>query len=98
MSDTRLSRIEKKIEQLEAKRSIALQRMQNEERRKRTRQAILIGQFVVDQCQKQGEDRDKFERLVRYIAKSLVRPRDRELLLTLVPASSENPSANKDAA
>jgi hypothetical protein len=64
MADTRLSRIEQKIAQLEAKRSVARQRLQNEERRKRTRQAMLIGQFVVGQCQKPGDDREKFVNVV----------------------------------
>jgi hypothetical protein len=98
MVNTRLSRIEQKIAQLEAKRSIALQRLQHDERRKRTRQAILIGQFVVEQCQKSGEDRERFERLVQHVATSLGRPKDRELLLMLVPGGFERLSANKDAA
>jgi hypothetical protein len=98
MSDTRLSRIEQKIAQLEAKRSIALQRLQNDARRKRTRQAILIGQFVVDRCQRSSEDRERFERLVQHIAISLGRPKDRELLLMLVQGGFESLSTHKDAA
>jgi hypothetical protein len=97
MSDTRLSRIEQKIAQLEAKRSVALQRLQHDERRKRTRQAILIGQFVVDRCQKSGEDRERFEHLVQHIATSLGRPKDRELLLMLVREDADSPSASRDA-
>jgi hypothetical protein len=98
MADTRLSRIEQKIAQLEAKRSIALQRLQHDERRKRTRQAILIGQFVVDRCQKSGEDRERLERFIQQVAKSINRPKDRELLLMLVPGGFERLSVNKDAA
>jgi hypothetical protein len=98
MVDTRLSRIEQKIAQLEAKRSVALQRLQNDERRKRTRQAILIGQFVVERCQGSSEDCERFEHLVLHIATSLGRPKDRELLLMLVPGGSERLSTHKDAA
>lgn len=95
MVDTRLSRIEQKIAQLEAKRSIALQRLQNDERRKRTRQAILIGQFIVDRCLKSSDDRERLEGFVQQVAKSLNRPKDRELVLILISDGSDNLSANE---
>ena len=94
MSDTRLSRIEQKIAQLEAKRSIALQRLQNDARRKRTRQAMLIGHFVVDKCLKSSDDRERLEGFVQTVAKSLSRPRDRELLLMLVTGGFESLPTN----
>lgn len=97
MSGTRLAKIEKKLRELEAKRSVALQRMQHEERRKRTRQAFLVGQFVVQRCQQSGEDREEFEQLVIHAAKSLSRPKDRELLLTLIMPGQDISSAIEGA-
>jgi phage shock protein A len=97
MSDTRLSRIEQKIAQLEAKRSVALQRQQHDERRKRTRQAILIGQFVVDRCRKAGEDREVVEHLIKQVANSIARPKDRELLLVLVQGGFDSLSTDENA-
>ncbi len=98
MADTRLSRIEQKIAQLQAKRSVALQRLQTDERRKRTRQAFLIGQFVVDRCLKSDDDRQRLEGFVQQVARSLSRPKDRELLLTLVAGASGDRPATKDVA
>ena len=98
MSDMRLAKIEKKLRELEAKRSVALQRIRHEERHKRIRQAILIGEFVAQRCQQPGQAREEFEQLVIHVAKSLNRPKDRELLLSLIAHGIDTSSANHDTA
>jgi multidrug resistance efflux pump len=98
MANTRIEKIEQKIAALEAQRAKALSRQKNMDRRRRVRQAILIGQYVVDRCRNPGDDGEKLERFVRKIAESLPREKDKELVLELVPAKSEAKATRKDAA
>lgn len=89
MPGSRLERIEQKIAELEARRTVALNRLKDADRRRRVRQAILIGQYVVDRSKNAGEESERIGRFVRRIAETLTRPKDKELLLELVAMECE---------
>jgi hypothetical protein len=98
MNDSKLTKIEQKIAALEAQRAKALSKIKAADRRRRLRQAILIGHYMIDRCQAPGDDSEKLERFIRKLAESLPRAKDKELVLELVPTKSEAKATRKDAA
>jgi hypothetical protein len=69
---------------LEARRAQALQRMKSEDRVRKTRQAILIGQYVLHRFPVSGDDREILQKIIEDTSKNLARPNDRELSAELL--------------
>lgn len=98
MNDSKLTKIEQKIAALEAQRAKALSKIKDADRRRRLRQAILIGHYMIDRCQAPGDDSEKLQRFLQKVADTLSRPKDKELVLELIPAGSAANVIRKEVA
>jgi hypothetical protein len=82
----KLTKLNEKIAMLEARRNQALQRMKSEDRARRTRQAILLGQYILSRHSNCGEDSEVAQKIIEHASRTLARPADRALLAELVPS------------
>jgi hypothetical protein len=83
----KLVKINEKIAMLEARRNQALQRMKSEDRARKTRQAILIGQYVLHRHSGFGDDREILQKIIEDASKNLARPNDRALIAELLAST-----------